>query len=438
MKTFTTTLLSIAFISIMFISDCIPTRDPKHTEIYHSEADTEAIWHNEKESNVIENETIIRFDTSASEGYKDSVLNETNNFMKIIDSCGCGDLYLFRHDPSFINSILDPEDRLASAEQQAGQEGDAFYNLEIFMDTLLGTRQEKAFNTKYTNDDQEFLVVAVIDGGLTNQDFIVNNLWVNKVEAENSLDDDNNCQVDDINGFNFVSNMGSSSSQAINMHGSVISYILLNTISPTQKIKLMDLMVFDQNGKGNLFDAICAIDYATKMNVDFINLSWGYYRDINDPLAVKSDSLLLEFINRAGVNNITVFASAGNKNEDTDKPKMHHFPSGFYSSNKYEPENLISVTSLDPSLIELDNEYANEGKKSVFIATKGQHYYQGNIIEGTSYATPFALGSTIEFLNSNQTMTPLGIKQCLESNSINKGFNIKTQGLIDTNAPNCP
>jgi subtilisin family serine protease len=64
------------------------------------------------------------------------------------------------------------------------------------------------------------IVVAVVDSGMDlTQPDLVDNIWVNTNEIpDNSIDDDNNGYVDDINGWNAYSNTGSISSSSHGTH----------------------------------------------------------------------------------------------------------------------------------------------------------------------------------------------------------------------------
>ena len=70
----------------------------------------------------------------------------------------------------------------------------------------------------------EEVIIAMLDSGIdfTHPD-LVNSSWVNEDEiANNSIDDDNNGYVDDINGWDFVSNdniPGPDETDPINYHG---------------------------------------------------------------------------------------------------------------------------------------------------------------------------------------------------------------------------
>lgn len=75
------------------------------------------------------------------------------------------------------------------------------------------------------NSAREDIVVAVVDGGtdFTHED-LANNAWVNTAEiAGNSIDDDNNGYVDDINGWNAYN---STATIPKNMHGTHVAGIV--------------------------------------------------------------------------------------------------------------------------------------------------------------------------------------------------------------------
>ena len=90
----------------------------------------------------------------------------------------------------------------------------------------------------------------------------------------------------------------------------------------------------------------------------------------------------------------------------------------------------------------LDSDYSNYGKQSVFVATKGTHkIVNGNVnqlITGTSYSTPDALSYAITLYSHNRNMSALDLKKCLRNIVNNQGFQIVTQGKINTSVTSCP
>lgn len=442
MKTTKINIPSIfAMIVLISISTSCDIINDLFNRVDHSEKDTERLRYGKENSNRRDDETIIKFDDNVSAETKRAEIEELSKNMNLIDSCGCGDLFLFKHNLDFMNTEVSPEARLASSDAEVRPEGgSAFFNLSMYMDTLFNNYKEQPTRKQSSVDFDKYIKVAIIDGGIASVFNLHQNLWVNNAESsiKNEKDVDGNCYIDDINGYDFVHNIGENSGP-INPHGTYVSKILMNSIPSSANVALMDLRIFDENGNGNLFDALCAIEYAIKNKADYINLSWGYYRDYyNHPIANKSDNLLLDYILKARSAKIPVFASAGNMHWNTDLAINYHLPSGFFSFDPYFPENLISITSLNKNGNALAPSYANFGKNSVFIATKGYFDIDSRTIDGTSYSTPHALGYAISMEQTNPDMSIIDLKKCMLLLADEKGFPLKSKGLIDFSATICP
>lgn len=124
------------------------------------------------------------------------------------------------------------------------------------------------------------VVVAVIDSGIaTGHPGLKNKLWVNTKEvAGNGKDDDKNGKVDDIHGWNFLSNTNDIEDN--NSHGTHVAGIIaaeqykpgvMTGLAP--KAKIMVLKIADQK-MINLDAGIAAIDYAVENGAKVINMSW--------------------------------------------------------------------------------------------------------------------------------------------------------------------
>jgi hypothetical protein len=128
-------------------------------------------------------------------------------------------------------------------------------------------------------------------------------------------------------------------------HGCAISGVIAANINNNDGIagvslnaKILPIRILDSNGIGSYSDLIQAITYATKNDVDVINLSLG---------GLVHSKTLKKAVNYAVKNGVTVVAAAGNTGDDTilypakyeksiavgslDKDKM---PSSFSSNNK--------------------------------------------------------------------------------------------------------
>jgi subtilisin family serine protease len=241
-------------------------------------------------------------------------------------------------------------------------------------------------------------VVAVIDTGIDEyHEDLLTNLWVNpgesgldakgKDKATNGIDDDGNGFIDDVHGWNFVSNNNKLDDN--HGHGTHIAGIIgaeagnkkgISGISP--KVSLMVLKYFDPKvpNTDNLKNTIAAISYAVKMGAHIINYSGGgtdYSQEEHD--AVES----------ADKKGILFVAAAGNEKSNSDQ--HHYYPAD------YKLKNIISVTAIDPTTEVLTS--SNFGVDTVDIAAPGQNilsclpHNSYGLMTGTSQATAFVTGA---------------------------------------------
>lgn len=231
------------------------------------------------------------------------------------------------------------------------------------------------------------VVVAVIDTGLNPQEKrFSENLWTNPGEtgldalgrdkATNGIDDDGNGFVDDLHGWNFVSQ--SHDLRDRHGHGTHIAGIILRGTEAIEdrKVRLMILKYYER-GRG--LDPVTAsreaLRYAIRQNVDLINYSGG------GPQADPEEKKLLEEAERKG---ILVIAAAGNEGSNTGlRP---YFPASYGFSN------ILSVAATDGSedLIPTSN-YGSQ----VDVAAPGLGIWSNlpdggwGRMSGTSQATAF-------------------------------------------------
>lgn len=131
------------------------------------------------------------------------------------------------------------------------------------------------------------------------------------------------------------------------------------------------------NGSGSLFNAIKAVDFAIRNEVDIINASFGgggYSHNFQ------------KVINEAAAKGILFIAAAGNSYNDNDS--RPHYPSNY--------DNVISVASINR---EGDLSYfSNYGVNTVDVAAPGSDIYSVDYrggyksLNGTSMATPHVVG----------------------------------------------
>lgn len=244
------------------------------------------------------------------------------------------------------------------------------------------------------------IIVAIIDTGIDERhEDLKSNLWVNpgetgldkngKDKATNGIDDDGNGYVDDVHGWNFVSNNNKLDDN--HGHGSHIAGIVgaeagngKGIIGIAPDVSLMILKYYDPTvtNSDNLKNTIKAINYAVKMGARIINYSGGgieYSQEEHDAVKVAEN------------NGVLFIAAAGNEKSNSDQ--YHYYPAD------YKLSNIISVTALDPNSKVLNT--SNYGIETVDLAAPGQNILStlpGNtygFLTGTSQATAFVTGAAV-------------------------------------------
>jgi subtilisin family serine protease len=278
---------------------------------------------------------------------------------------------------------------------------------------LKKTDAQRAWNV---SQGSKKITVAIIDTGIdVNHKDLRNNLWVNKGEvgldingkdkASNKIDDDGNGFVDDVHGWNFVSNNNSLTDN--HGHGTHIAGIVgaeggngfgISGVSP--KVSVMILKYYDPKAPGtnNLENTIKAIKYAVRMNVDIINYSGG---------GLEFSQKEYDAIVEAKKKNILFVAAAGNEHSNSDKSK--------YYPADYGLTNIISVTAANQKDTILPS--SNYGRKTVDIQAPGFNIYSTlpnnsfGHMTGTSQATAFATGVAVLVKAHNSNFSAEQIKK---------------------------
>jgi thermitase len=243
-------------------------------------------------------------------------------------------------------------------------------------------------------------IVAVIDTGIDElHEDLKSNLWSNpgesgldakgKDKSTNGIDDDENGFIDDVHGWNFVSQNNKLNDN--HGHGTHIAGIIgaeagnkkgISGISP--QVSIMVLKYFDPKvpNTDNLKNTIASIHYAIKMGAHIINYSGGgtdFSQDEHDAVALAEKK------------GIVFVAAAGNEKSNSD---IHH-----YYPADYNLKNIISVTAIDPTTEVLSS--SNYGVHTVDIAAPGQNILSClpnnsyGLMTGTSQATAFVTGAAV-------------------------------------------
>ena len=230
------------------------------------------------------------------------------------------------------------------------------------------------------------VTVAVIDTGA---DYNHKNLKENMVPGYNFIE--NNDDPQDIVGIGGNPGHGTHCSGIIGARG-----IEGGTVGITPDVSIMPLRFLDENGQGDLLNAIRAIDYAIAKKVDVVSASWG--ASVNESQAQP----LIEAIGRLNDAGIVFVAAAGNEGANNDHTSI--FP-----GNTRLP-NVISVAASNSS----DGKpyWSNYGRVRVALAAPGDDILSTlpndthGSLSGTSMATPLVAG--LVALLKSQNKNPLG------------------------------
>lgn len=236
--------------------------------------------------------------------------------------------------------------------------------------------------------------VAVIDTGIDfNHPDLKGNIWVNPGEiANDGIDNDGNGYIDDVSGWNFVTN--TNNPQDGNGHGTHVSGTIaakgnngIGVAGVAWNAKIVPLKFLSDTGSGTTANAIKAIDYCTANGIKLSNNSWG---------GGLFDSLLLQAITNAGAVDHLFIAAAGNNALNIDVSLS--YPASYNLSNMV---NVASTTNTGALSV-----FSNYGVATVHVGAPGSNIFSTwpialtvvgqpngyNSISGTSMAAPHVTG----------------------------------------------
>ncbi|MDG0816049.1 S8 family serine peptidase [Bdellovibrio svalbardensis] len=285
------------------------------------------------------------------------------------------------------------------------------------------------------------VVVAVVDTGVDTSHKLfktvanggANALWTNTRELNGvgGVDDDSNGYVDDIHGWNFITNTSNYIDD--DNHGTHVAGIIVgagqnifaNPLAES-KVSIMPLKFLGANGSGTTTAAINAIYYAVNNGADVINNSWGgssYSRALHEALSYAYDHQVL------------IVSAAGNMGSNNDNTPI-------YPANYDVPSNIAVASSTNNNFNPAISGFSNYGVNLVQVASPGEDILSTIIggkyasMNGTSMAAPFVAGMAALALREDRILTGYQLKQ-LVLNSVSakplyRSY-ISSGGLIDAN-----
>ena len=296
---------------------------------------------------------------------------------------------------------------------------------------------EDAWKTYSETENKRTVTVAIIDTGIdTTHSDLKDSIWVNEDEIPgDGIDNDGNGYVDDVNGWNFVSNSNEICTGEEDSHGThgagTIAAAWNNGgiagITNSTHVKLMVLKALGgSEGKGSPESVIEAIKYAEANGADICNLSFGSSNCTPEFEAAIRDSKMLFVV------------AAGNGNQyqigyDIDKSPV--YPASLPYDNVITVGNLLFNGHLDES--------SNYGATSVDLAAPGT-YILSTIpgdsyayMSGTSMAAPMVTGAAALIYSARTDLSLQHIKTAILSTG-HKLAPLKgkpaTGGMLDVSA----
>jgi thermitase len=298
------------------------------------------------------------------------------------------------------------------------------------------------------------MIVAVIDSGVdyTHED-LSPNLWRNPGESgidahgnakeKNGIDDDANGFIDDVVGWDFVTNdnkpydiptpwtsliagdgnpgHGTHCAGTIGARGG--NAIGISGVAPNTRI--MILRFISEKGQGDTASAVKAIKYAVDNGAKVLSNSWGSEgEDSSDGAENKALKDIIQYAQDKGV---LFIAAAGNGHKgvgyDNDTDPKPAYPAS------YSNENIMSVAALDNT--DQLGAFSNWGLKTVHIGAPGVdifssmvgNKYGDNVLDvqgilqatwdGTSMAAPHVAGAAALYWSANPTKTWKEVKAAI-------------------------
>ncbi|MEZ4848670.1 MAG: S8 family serine peptidase [Bacteroidia bacterium] len=387
------------------------------------------------------NQVIVKFSPSASPALRAAIRDSFDIPPALIDSCRCNEFELW--DMQFPNkfqndTITNVNEGISLIKIRPGVKDAGRNYLDDVNPPVDSAGTGPPYRAPEDSNATKRVVVGVIDTGIDfSHDSVENNFWVNPAETANiyASDADSNCYLQDNLGMNFLAH--DQAPQDDNSHGNHVGGTIINALPEDLRIELQAIKAQAKNGKGTLFDMICAVYYAVDEDVDLINMSVGYMGELSSML----DTAVFD----AEAADILIIASAGN--ESLDNEMFYHWPSGF--SQYWDSaqavvisRNVISVAAYDTMADQLAG-FSNFGAGKVDIAAPGVDIYSTGLGEnqmtfksGTSMAAALVSRSVALYVGCNPDASWDEIKGfLLDSAQVKPSLNNLVGGarFLDTN-----
>lgn len=373
----------------------------------------------------------------------------------VLDSCVCGLAELWaisdtvNQDLNLQSNGFGTRTTATSAQSKPGlKSADPNYDL---MDSgaPYADTSDLAVATANGNRTPRRTLIALIDSGTDLDHPALNKyLHVNTRETANdSIDNDNNCEIDDYIGYNYFDKNNRPDDDL--GHGTEVAGILAGLSTPailptdTTAIDILPIRYTNYKNEGTSYHASCAIYYAADYHINHsnstassdsvrvINASWGYIGE--------SCRLLKDAIKYAGDNCGILFVTAAG-NEHLSLSDTNYYPA------KYPLSNILVVTAANSNGTALSS-YANYSADFVDIAAAGTFSrttlpkmsnntgFTTTNIEGTSFATPMVARAAAILYNQYPDATYTSVIDALMNTATpiqgNDSLKVRSRGVVN-------
>jgi subtilisin family serine protease len=228
------------------------------------------------------------------------------------------------------------------------------------------------------------------------------NIWENTGEiAGNSIDDDLNGYVDDINGWDFAADdndptpVGSTHETEVAGVAGAVTNNAEGIAGVAWDCRIMPLQI-----NYTTVDVANAIDYAADNGARVINMSFGSY----DPGKYGPDTIVEDAVIDAFASGVVLVATAGNNSIDDMR----------YPAALDDVIAVASTTSADQR-----SSFSNYGSwvtvaapGSAILSTSGPAGY--NTVNGTSFAAPYVAGIAALLASADGSLSPTSVRLRIE------------------------
>jgi subtilisin family serine protease len=273
--------------------------------------------------------------------------------------------------------------------------------------------------------------IGIIDEGVMPHTDFGTNVWSNPGElAGNGIDDDGNGYVDDVRGWDFDGNDGTTFDGSQDDHGTHVAGTIgavggnaAGVAGVNWNVTMIPAKFLGRRG-GTTANAVKALDYLIDLksryglNLVATNNSWG---------GGGFSQALLDAINRGGNADILFIAAAGNGGKDgvgDNNDTTASYPSN-YVCQSTSGDCVIAVAAITSAGAK--SGFSNYGANTVDLGAPGSAIYstvptkQGGSgyasYSGTSMATPHVTGAAALYASTNPGATAAAIKAAILSSA---------------------